>query len=349
MNQTRWLLCLSVALLMQINTGAQGPAGIISRESDERAISAGDRQSALTALLNEADRLRAAQQPSAAARLLTRAGYLQLKLAQPAEALRTFNDALRLVTDTADIINQTDTLNGIGAVYTSKTKCPEAKTALTRALSLSDQDHYLKGRAQALLTLSECQDYDNHTVALATANESLAIWTQINHQWGIAKTNAAIGIYLFSLNQLTEATVHFETALHIWRALALTDEQADLLISLSFIEYRKGAWQNNISDLTEARTLIDEQSEPYKLGQINANLGETYIASGLPEAALPSLDLGLQYFERAQNPRAVSAVIWVKGKALLLLNDLPHALEQFNAALAGFAARKEGIGMAICH
>ena len=68
-------------------------------------------------------------------------------------------------------------------------------------------------------------------------------------------------------SDLAEATKSNEAALEIWRELGIQDEQASALINLGFIQYRKGAWQECMTFLTQAQALLDEKSEPSRMGR----------------------------------------------------------------------------------
>jgi hypothetical protein len=66
--------------------------------------------------------------------------------------------------------------------------------------------------------------------------------------------------------------------------------------------------------LSQAQTLLDEQAEPYRMGQIVGTMAEAFIESGLPEIALEKLEVATEHFRRAKNPRALIAMYWDIGK-----------------------------------
>jgi CHAT domain-containing protein len=319
---------------------------VLVRESDERAISAEERESALGALLSEAGRLRAAGETLKATRFLNRAGRLQLLLNRTDEAIATYKDALAANETAHDLPTEVDSLNGLGSVQSHLSMCDEANESLRRALELSEQGGYVAGKAEALLTLSECQKH--YDLALKSAQESLALWQSVGSRWGMAKAYSAIGHYQFSLNNLPEATQSHEAALAIWRELDITDEQAEALINLSFIEYRKGAWQSILSYLTQAQMLLDDKSDPFKLGQIDASLAEAFIETGLPEAGLAKLQQSLEYFRQSKRKRSVIEVSMLIGKTNYLLGNHAEALAQLQQALSDAEASNEYGTAAMC-
>ncbi|MFL6228276.1 MAG: CHAT domain-containing protein [Pyrinomonadaceae bacterium] len=227
-------------------------------------------------------------------------------------------------------------------------KCDEAKEVLRQAVALSEQSGYVAGEAQALLTLSECFEQD-HATALRTAQEALALWQSVGHKWGIAKSYSAIGHYRQAQNDLAEATQSHEASLAIWRELGLRDEQAEELINLGFVEYRKGDWENTLSYLTQAQALLDGESDLYKLGQINAALGDAFIESGLPEVGLAKLRQSIEYYRQTQNPRGVVAVSMDIGIAYYVKGDYPEALAQLQQTMADAASIREPAYAAMCN
>jgi CHAT domain-containing protein/Tfp pilus assembly protein PilF len=329
--------------------GLAQEADILARKSDERATTTLEKQRALEALLTAADQARRTGESEKAARYLNRAGRLRLRLYLPQDALNTFRESLSILRQTSDRQAEADSLNGIGAAHIDLNRCDQAQPFFRRATSLSEQRGYVRGKAEGLLFLSVCQNYSSHELAVRTARESLALWQSINHQWGIAKSYAAIGEYQLSLNELAEATESYEAALSIWRELNLADEQADALINLGFIEYRKGDWQNSLTLLARAQGLLGEKPDPFKMGQITAGMAEAFIESGMPEAALEKLQQALEYFQQSRRPHAVMVMTWVIGKTHLSLGDYPTAIANLEAALKEGEAIQEPAITAMCH
>jgi CHAT domain-containing protein len=342
------LALLACVLSPAFSRQAEGE-DVLARESDEAATTTDEKQRALTILLAAADRARAAGESLEAARYMNRAGRLQLRLNLPHDALSTFNGALSTFGQSSDAPSKVDSLNGVGAAYIDLVKCDQAQSSFQQAVALSEQSAYVHGKAEALLYLSACQNFSNHGLALRTAQESLALWQSINHRWGTAKAYAAIGEYQLSQNELMAATESYEAALNSWRELNLPDEQADALINLGFIEYRKGAWQNSMSFLTRAQDLLGEKPDPYKMGQITAGIAEAFIESGMPEAGLEKLQQASEYFQQTQHKHAVMVMTWDIGKTYYFLGDYPAAVANLQASLAEGEAIREPAITAMSH
>jgi CHAT domain-containing protein len=342
-------LLIMVCILPPVYARRGQDEDVLTREDDEGAVTTQERQRALTVLLSAARQFRNTAESLKASRFLNRAAHLQLLLNQPKQALNTYHDALASHDVAPDTATDVDSLNGMGETQSYLSKCDEAKKSLQQAIAFSEQIGYVAGKAEALLTMSECRNYGDHALALQTARESLALWQSIGDKSGMAKSYSAIGHYQLAQTNLVEATQSHEAALALWHELDLADGQADALINLGFVEYRKGAWQSTLSYLTQAQMLLDEKSDPYKLGQINAGLAEVFIESGLPEAGLSKLLQAIEYYREAQNQRAVIAVSMDIGKTYYLLGNYREALAQLQRSLADAEAIKEPAFAAMCN
>lgn len=349
MIKVRLISLLSVIVVLSPAYAQQGHDDyVLTRESDESAITVEERQHALTMLLDAASRLRHTAESVKAARFLNRAARLQFLLNRPQDALATYRDARAAHESTPDVPTDVDSLNGMGEVHTRLNECDKAKEVLQRAVALSEHAGYVAGKALALLTMSRCFG-DDYNAALKIAQESLALWQSVNRRWGIAKAYSAVGHYHLALNNVSEATQSYEAALAIWRELGLRDEEAEELILLGFAEYRKGAWQGVLSYLTQAQMLLDDKSDLYKLGQINAGLGEAFIEIGLPEAALSKFRKATEYYRQSHSPRGLAVMSMDIGTTYYIMGDYPLALTQLQQALADAESIKQPAFAAMCH
>lgn len=324
-------------------------ADVLTRDGDQNVRTLDERESVLTLLLAEAQRLQAGADLSAAARLLNRAAWLQLRLNRSDDAIATYRRVLAIGPALGNAAIRVDALDGSAEVYANLGKCDQAEPLLDQALKLSEQNNYAAGRAEVLLTLAACQDHRDHKVSLKTATESLALWKSVNHHWGMAKAYSAIGHYQLAQNSLIDSAASHEAALALFKELGIVDEQAEELINLGFVEYRKGNWQDSMQFLTQAQSMIDEKAEPDKMGQVTVSIGEAFIESGLPQAGLDKLNQALVYFERSQNILGVIIVRWDMGRCHYLMANHQEALVALNAALTDAVRIKDRALEAMCH
>ena len=189
-------------------------------------------------------------------------------------------------------------------------------------------------QAEALLALSERQNYDSHALALQTAQQALGLWQALANDEGIARAYAQIALCYFAKSDLPEAIENYERALQIWRDLNNPKQQARILIMLGFIENRKGEWSNSISLLMQAQSLIEEKNEPFKMGQIANGLGDIFNENGMPENGLIQYQRALDYFRQTPGTEDDALTIWAIGSTYYLLGNYPEALNQLQQALA---------------
>lgn len=319
------LLCLilSVAWLPG-GTEAQGETEVLNREGDELVTSLEERQATVAILLTASEAARNNADLVKAARYLNRAGRLQLRLAQPQVALKTYQEALNLIGD-GDPPTRIASLNGVAAAYTYVRNCHDALSFTNQAIDLSTQTNDNAGKAQALLTLSDCENAENQMQALKTAQDALELWKSVNNKWGIAKTYSAIGYYQLTLQNLPESQQNHEAALAIWRELKIPYEEAQALINLGFVEYRRAEWQSAISFLMQGQSLLDPNGYPFEMGQITISLGEIFTETGLPDAAIINLQQAANYFAQSKDNLGTVVVSLDMGKALYLAGKYDEA------------------------
>jgi CHAT domain-containing protein len=328
------LLCLVLCLSGQVPPDAREAARQLASAANDNAVSVEERQEALRKLEEAARLLLSVDETVEGARILNRSGRLHLILNAPQAAIDTHHRALALLERTPDPNTEVDNLNGLGEAHLQINQKEQAERVLRKSITLSEQSGYPLGQAQALLTLSDYQNFYNHPLALQTAQQALTLWQQLDDKKGIARAYAKLGQYNMALNLLPEATQHYERALGLWRELNDVPAQAKTLIMLGFIEHRKGEWSNSISLQTEAQSLIDERAEPYKMGQIAAALAEAFNENGLPEIGLTHYQRALDYFTRTPDPNAMAYVMWGLGATHYRLGDYPAAITHLQQALA---------------
>jgi CHAT domain-containing protein len=334
------LLVAAVALCSNSATSAQDADALI-RIQDRQLRTREEREQSLTSLLNSAREARDAAEWSSAAGFLNRAGRLQFWLHQPEAALATFAEVRVILKQSPESPAYIDSLNGTATVYTDLSKCADAGVSIEQARQLSERSNYIVGKAEALLLLSDCQNYGDPELAINTARESLALWQSVTDSLGMARSYEAIGHYQFTQTNLTESAQSHEESLRIFRELNIVSEQAEALINLGFIEYRQGAWDDCLSFLTQAQGMIDERAEPFKMGQITSTIGEAFLENGLPDVALKKIELAREYFREAQNPRSVSVMFWDLGKVHYEQRNYPQALTHLQQALSDAQATND--------
>lgn len=338
----RKLLIFSLVVLCLAGgrpTLAQSDPRAIAREIaaavDDNAVGRESRQASREKLKEAVRLFLSANETVEAARVLNRVGRLQLILNEPREAVASYRQALTLLKSSPSLETEIDSWNGLAGAYPVPDQKDAAEQAARKALGLSTRYDYKRGEAHALLALSESQNYYDHSLGLKTAQQALEVWKAIGEKPGLARTYSQIGRCYLAQNILADSTRNYEEALRLWQELNILSEQAEALIMLSFVEYRKGDWQTCISFLTQAQGMLDEESEPVKMGQIAATLAEAFIQSGLPEIGLTHFQRALAFYRQTQEPHLIRYATYGVGWSYYLLDRYPEALTQFQSVIAG--------------
>jgi CHAT domain-containing protein len=343
------LICVFCLAFPAYAPEAQDRAGGEPQPPIEDLTTLQSRQHALAVHLKAAREHENAKDLLKAARELNTAGYLQLQLFLPAEALLTFRQNLKLADQTKDPVARVDALNGIAAAYLHDGKYKEATPALEQAVAISEQNNYREGHAEALLLLSDASNYTNHDEALKIAHEALAHWQSIDDKRGMIRSHLMVGTCQLAQNSLAESTRSNQTALDLADQNNFKDLKAEALINQGFVEFRQGAWQRVTQRMWDAEKLIDPEAEPVKMTQISTSLAEAYIESGLPEVGLTKYQEALNFVQKAHRARDEIVVLWGVGRALYFAQHYPEALTTFERALTDSESQKQPVVLAMCH
>ena len=305
-----------------------------ARETKQKSATVAARKQTLNTLLVAAGKLRRADDTIKAIKTLNEAGHLQLDLFLLTDAQSTFQQSYELLEQGADSVTRVDTLNGLATSYLAVNKYQEAQPYLEQARTISDQNNYPAGKAEALLLLSECQNYTNHADALNTGSEALRLWQSIGDDRGQLRTHLAMGDYYLAQANLIESEQEYQSALDLATERGLPTRQAEALVYLGYVEYRKGAWQEVFTFMKRAEALIDRDEEHYLMGRISTGFAEAYIETGLPEDGLKKYEEALEYYHQTNVPRPVVISSWGIGKAQYVLGRYPEALSTLQETLA---------------
>lgn len=301
-------------------------ASVPARETKQKSATVAAREQKLSTLLVAAGKLRRAHDTKKTIQTLNEAGHLQLKLFLKQEALSTFQQGRDLLDQSIDPSTTVDTLNGLAFAYLAVNKYKEAQPLLDRALTTSEQNNYPVGKAEALLLLSECQNEENHVEAAKTASEALRLWQSLGNNLGVVRSHLDIGNYYLAQSNLVQAAQEYQSALDLATEIGDRTRQAEALVYLGYVEFRKNAWQEVFSFMTRAEELIDNDAEPYLMGRISTGIAEAFIETGLPEVGLQKYEEALEYYSRTQTPRPVVYAKWGIARAQFFLGKYPEAL-----------------------
>ena len=326
---------------------ASDNAGLPAGETKQQSVTSAAWKETLSGLLSK---FRQANNTQEAVRTLNEAGRLQLVWSSTQDALATFQQSYELLDQNINSVTRADTLNGLAAAYVGLNDCLHAQPLIDEARTISGQNNYPAGKAEALLLLAECQNNnESHSVALGTASEALPIFQSLGNNQGVVRAHIAVGNYHYALSSLTEAEQDFQAALDLARQMNDSILQAESLVYLGFIPYRKGAWQETFGFLTRAQDLLGSQEPPNLMGRIAATFAESFIEAGLPEVGLQKYQQALEYYRLGGTPANLISMSWGIGRAQFFQQKYAEALIIFQQLLAEAEAKDVTNWNAQCH
>lgn len=307
---------------------------VTARETKQQSATLAARKQTLNTLLSTAGQHRRTNDTLKAVQTLNEAGRLQLDLNLAKDALVTFQQSQALLGQGIDPVTTVDTLNGLASAHLAVNAYGLAQPLLEQARTISEQNNYPAGKAEALLLLSQCHNNENHTLAINTANEAFSLWQSLGNTRGVARSRLALGGYHYAQSSLVEAEQDYQAALDLARQINDTPLETESLVYLGFIAYRKGAWQETFDFLTSAQDLVDPETDPFRMGQITSTFAEALLETGLTEVGLQKYQQALQYFQQVGNPAGLVGMSWGIGRAQYLLGHYSEALPILQQTLA---------------
>jgi CHAT domain-containing protein len=189
-------------------------------------------------------------------------------------------------------------------------------------------------RASELLALSEKQNFENHTVALQSAKQSLTLWQELGNNFGIALALGQVARCHLAQSELVEASLAYQQALELWRDQKNLPKQTEILNMMGIIEAQKGDWDSAIDHYMQAQSLMNDESAPALRGQIAGGLAYIFNENGLPEQALIHYRRALEFAKQTESPRDDDRMIMLLGYTYFLRGDHEVAETHLQDALS---------------
>ena len=168
------------------------------------------------------------------------------------------------------------------------------------ALASTTVEQALTIKAYELLHNASKQNLQDHSLALKTAREALAIFQEIKSKPGIARALGDMAQYYFAQSDLLEAETHYQQALQLWREEKNLGREIETINMLGFVESEKGNWDRAISYYMQAQSLINDDSDAVLKSQTAAGLGDLFNENGLPEQALIHYQRALEFARQTE-------------------------------------------------
>lgn len=201
------------------------------------------------------------------------------------------------------------------------------------ALAFDNKEQTI-ARAHQLLADGAEQNKTNHSLALQSAKQALALFRDLNDNFGAALALGDVAQYYHAQSNLFEASSFYQEALKLWREQNNTAKQIETFNMLGFVELKKGDWESAISYFMQAQSLLNDQSEPNLKRQVAAGLADLFNENGKPDQALIHYQRALEFARQTEGTHDDGRMIMLIGSTHLLLGDLSAAETQLQLALA---------------
>ena len=312
------------------------------------------RRDRLAQLLIERERSQADRDRVAIVQLSNQIAQLYLKLCEFDSALKESQTALETARNIGSGEGQVlvDTLTLAARIHIDRTESPSALLLANEALSRSQELGYRKGEAQSQLRLAEAYfELDRRDEAAASNDRALEIWIELQDKRGEGLSRVMQGDLLMMNNQPAEASVAFKKAEANWRELNDPIELATSLVDQNFLAIRQGQFQNALTLLNEAQTLlVEKDAEPYLAAKIANSFGEIYEAYGQLDTALSYFRESLSHFRDVGHDVKGTVTAGIKvGRVLASLNNFEAAKQQMQESLAAALVTDNALTIGLCH
>lgn len=214
--------------------------------------------------LNHDEASQSARRMAERAGLLDTLGKIYLDLGRPSNALRAFEQRLKIAQILENRKEEGDAQSSIGLAQTLLGRFEEAKEAHEKGLEIARDLHNRLREEKQLVSLSRLHSkLDNLQEALHCANRALEIAQSLDDKRGEAAALDAIADAYLRIGEPWRAIEHLERCLATTRVLSDPTLEALTLIQLSTIHIEMGTHQEAL-DLSQ-RALTKARESPNKL------------------------------------------------------------------------------------
>jgi tetratricopeptide (TPR) repeat protein len=193
----------------------------------------------------------------------------------------------------------------LGVVAGRLDRFSEAHSHMSQAAELCRAAGDRPGEAETEFVLSYvCWLQQDHDLALAHAERSLALWAQLDHPGWEGKASNAVGLYHAALGAHQHAVPYYERAVVLQRQAGdranETVARDGLGLAYHHLGYHSAAIEQYEHGLRLARALVD----PILEAQLTIHLGDTYDAVGDSSSAQERWQEAHKMLAEAGHPQA---------------------------------------------
>jgi tetratricopeptide (TPR) repeat protein len=269
-------------------------------------------------------------------------GQVQDALGQSPEALKSFQEALRVREELGDKTGVGDTLIDLSNFYNARGQNDQALTMLKRSLQIQRE---VGNRAYEALCLSNIGanygDKGQYDDALTFLNQALGVREQLKDPTSIADSNYVMADVLMKLGQYDQAITHYLKALDLWRHVNDKRRAAFASYGLGNVFEQQGRLGAAVNAKEEALKTVRELQDKIGTADILTSYASSLVLLGRGEEARKSVNEGLALAREIKNQSLIGQSLNVQGDISFYQGDFKAAKASYEQALKAVAATSD--------
>ncbi len=250
------------------------------------------------------------------------------------EALKLYEEALKLDDQLGNLSNKVTDLNNIGEIHRAKGNYPEALKMYQESLKIAEKLNDLERKAVALNNIAAIRfSLGNLLEALKLFEETLKIYEQLGDLMNKSIALNNIGMVYHSQWNFPEALKRYELALMIAEQLGDLSEKATRLNNIGEIYRENGHYQEALKYYIEALGIAEQLQDLSGKAIYLNNVGLVYKALGNYSEALKLYKEALKIDDHLENLSNKAADLNNIGELYFLQENYQEALKWYEKAL----------------
>jgi CHAT domain-containing protein/tetratricopeptide (TPR) repeat protein len=255
------------------------------------------------------------------------------------QAIKKYEEALRLWRVAGDRSKEASTLHGIGLVYYSLGEKQKTLEYYNQSLALRRSLKQTGGEAGILWAIAGVySNLGEKQKALDYYNQALPLFRAVGERSFEAFTLSSIGSVYSSIGEKQKALDAFNQALAIQRAAKDRSGEAETLQTIGMLYLSSGESQKGLDALNQALPLIQGEENRAVKAQILYTIGSAYPSLGENQKALDALNQALPLYRAEENRNGEANTLLALGVAYNSLGDKQKALDFLKQALVAVRA-----------
>jgi DNA-binding NtrC family response regulator/tetratricopeptide (TPR) repeat protein/transposase len=174
----------------------------------------------------------------------------------------------------------------------------------------------------------------NYPKAIASLNEAMKLYLELQNNLGVSEANYAIGHTYIRINEFRIARDYLEEAANVQKTPVDKELLARIYDRLGAVDFYEGAFSSARENYQRALDLAEVTSNTNLIGAILVNLGTTYDDLGEHEEQARYLKRAIEYLEKGGHKDHLSLAYNNLGDLFLYSGEWDESIENLEKAIA---------------